>query len=244
MYYRVYLSTKVTAKNFEKGSGIIVVEPDEISVANVKAIRRRGYKVLAYLSVGTIEKERSWFKTYEKYKLKRLGDWPNEYYVDCRKAAWRNFVVSRAKSLKEKGFDGWWLDNIDVYSEYKSTAMFNAVLAIFKNIKALTGYVMINGGSEWVDDAIDKGLTIRKYINGYTQEEVFSRILNYSGKGMFGNQTKEDGSYYRTMIKKAIKNKVDGFCLEYTRDEGLKNTIRDWCKKYKASYYISEDVNL
>lgn len=244
MNYKVYLSTKVNPDKLAKGSGIIVLEAEDYTKEQILAIRKKGYKVLAYLSVGTIEKERSWFKKYEQYKLKRLEDWDKEYYMDVRKTAWRKFLLARAKTLKSKGFDGWWLDNIDVYSEYKSQGMFNAILAVFKAIKKLSGYVMINGGSEWLDDAFDKGLKVSDCLNGYTQEEVFSLITSYSGKGKFGKQNKEDGTYYRTMIKRAIKNKVGGFCLEYTRDEALKKTIKKWCTDNKASYYISEDVNL
>lgn len=244
MEYEACLSTKIKAESLGSGTGIKVLEADDYTKDEVQAIRKKGYKVLAYLSVGTIEKERPWFKEYEKCKLKRLVDWPNEFYVDVRKTAWRRFLVDRASKLKSKGFDGWWLDNIDIYSEYKSTAMFNAVLSVLKSIKALSGYVMINGGSEWLDDALDKGLKVSGFLNGYTQEEVFSRILDYDGKGKFGKQTKEDGAYYREMIKRAIKNKVGGFLLEYTRDDSLKNTIKKWCADNKASYYISTDVGL
>ena len=103
---------------------------------------------------------------------------------------------------------------------------------------------MINGGSEWLDDALDKKVKVSKYLNGYTQEEVFSRITNYSGKGKFGKQKIKDRKYYKKMIKRAIKNKVNGFCLEYTRDKKLKEKIKTWCNKNKASYYISENVKL
>ena len=84
MNYKVYLSTKVNPTKLAKGSGIIVLEPGDYTKVDIQNIRKKGYKVLAYLSVGTIEKERSWFKKYEQYKLKRLGDWPNEYYIDVR----------------------------------------------------------------------------------------------------------------------------------------------------------------
>lgn len=242
--YKVNLSTKIKVADLESGSGIIVIEPDDHTDEQIKKIKKKGYKVLAYLSVGTIEKERPWYNVFKKYKLKQLKDWPKEFYVNVKKKAWRDFLVSRARMLKGRGFDGWWLDNIDVYSEYKGNAMFTAIVAVFQRIKALNGYVMINGGSEWLDDAFDKGISVRKYINGYTQEEVFSRILDYSGKGKFGKQKKEDGKYYRTMLKKAIKNKVDGFCLEYTRDKEVKGNIKTWCKDNNVGYYISGDVNL
>lgn len=244
MNYKVCLSTKVNHKTLKNGSGIIVLEPDDYTATVIKKIKSKGYKVLGYLSVGTIEKERSWYKKYKKYGLKKLKDWPNEMYADVRKTNWRCFLVSRAKSIKAKGFDGWWCDNIDVYSEYKSTKMYTAIKAILKQIKSIGGYVMINGGSEFLDDALDKKVSVSKFINGYTQEEVFSRITSYKGSGKFGKQNKDDGTYYKNMVKRAIKNKVAGFCLEYTRDNTLKKTIKEWCNKNKASYYISEDVNL
>lgn len=244
MNYKVSLSTKINPGKLSKGSGIIAIEPDDYTADKVKAIKAKGYKVLAYLSVGTLEKERSWFKKYEKYKLKRLGDWPNEYYIDVRKTAWQDFLISRAKALKAKGFDGWWLDNIDVYSEYKSSKMFDAIGNVFLKLQAMNGYVMINGGSEWIDDCIDKGKKLSKYLDGYTQEEVFSRITDYSGKGKFGKQKADDSKYYKQMIKKAIRAKIDGFPLEYTRDAKLKEEIKTWCKKNGTISCISEDVNL
>lgn len=244
MSYKVYLTTKVKPKNLKKGSGVIVLEPDDYKLDEIKAVKAKGYKVLAYLSVGSIEKERTWWKLYSKYKLKQLPDWPKEYYIDVRKTEWRNFLVSRAKILKAKGFDGWWLDNIDVYSEYKSKAMYTALAAVFLKLQAMKGYVMINGGSEWVDDAIDRGEKLTKYIDGYTQEEVFTRIKDYEGRGKFGKQVAADTKFYKSLIKKLEKKKVNCFLLEYTRDNKLKAAIKEWCKENKVDYYIAEDVNL
>ena len=242
MTYKVYLTTK--PKSLKEGSGIIVVEPEDYEKDEIKAIKEKGYKVLAYLSVGTIEKERSWWKKYSKFKLDQLPDWPKEYYIDVRKTDWRKFLVTRAEDLLEGGYDGWWLDNIDVYSEYKSKAMFTAIAAVFQKLKAMEGYVMVNGGSEWLDDAIDRKEKLTKYINGYTQEEVFSLIKDYSGKGKFGKQKEDDRKYYQSLIKKAVKRKVQCFLLEYTRDNKLKTTIKNWCSTAKVSYYIASDVNL
>ena len=244
MAYKVNLSTKVNTKTLKKGSGIIVVEPDDYKQYEIKVIKDKGYKVLGYLSVGTIETERSFYKKYSKYKLKQLPDWPKEFYIDVRKTDWRKFLAGRAKEILDKGCDGWWLDNIDVYSEYKSKAMFTALAAVFLKLKDMKGYIMINGGSEWLDDAIDKGIKLTDYLNGYTQEEVFTLIKDYSGKGKFGKQTDSDKKYYQTLIKKAIKRKVQCFLLEYTRDSKLKTAIREWCSTVKAECCIASDVNL
>jgi len=242
--YKVNLSTKVNPAKLAAGTGIIVIEPDDYTDAQIKAIKAKGYKVLAYLSVGTIEKERSWYNKYKKYGLKKLEDWPNEVYADVRKTNWRAFLVSRAKQLKKRGFDGFWCDNLDVYEYYKSEKMFAACKAVLKQIKQL-GYVMVNGGSEFWDVAMDKKVNLSSIVNGVTQEEVFSLIKKYSGKGTFGLQKASESKFYQGLLKKLLKHRVQTFLLEYTRNEVVKNKIRNFCKTYKMTgYYISGDVNL
>ena len=244
MNYKVYLSTKVNPSKLAKGSGIIVLEPEDYTIDQVKAIKTKGYKVLAYLSIGTIEKERSWWSLYSKYKLKRLPDWPKEYYIDIAKTQWRKFLIGKAREYKACGYSGWWLDNLDVYSEYKSNKNFNAMYGILQDIKANKGYVMVNGGSEWLDDLMDRKYNPARFIDGYTQEEVFSRIKDYAGSGKFGKQVAADTKFYKSLIRKLEKKKVNCFFLEYTRDNKLKAIIKEWCKKNKVDYYIAEDVNL
>lgn len=244
MTYKVYLTTKINPTKLAKGSGIIVLEPEDYTIDQIKVIKAKGYKVLAYLSIGTIEKERSWWSLYSKYKLKRLSDWPKEYYIDIAKTQWRKFLIGKAREYKACGYSGWWLDNLDVYSEYKSNKNFNALYGILQDIKAIKGYVMVNGGSEWLDDLIDRKYNPARFIDGYTQEEVFSLITNYSGKGKFGKQKKKDREFYQDLIKKLEKKGINCFLLEYTRDSKLKKTIKDWCSKNKVECCISEDVNL
>ena len=244
MTYKVYLSTIIKPSKLAKGTGIIVIEPDDYTASEVKAIKNKGYKVLAYLSVGTIEKERSFYKKYKKYGLKPLKDWPDEVYADVTRTAWRTFLVDRAKALKKKGFDGFWCDNVDVYEYYKSSKMFAAVKAVLKQIKAVGGYVMINGGQVFLRDCFSKGVTVKDFINGYTQEEVFSRIVSYKGKGTFRKQSKGETEQYQTTIIKSQGAGLDCFLLEYSTSKDVISLIEIWCETHKVSYYISKDVNL
>ena len=245
MKYRVYLSTKVSPAKLEKGPGIIVIEPDDYTATQVKAIKAKGYKVLGYLSVGTVEKERTWWKKYKKYSLKKLEDWPDENYADLTKKVWADFLVARAKTLKKKGFDGWWCDNIDVCEYYPTEKMYTSCVSILKRIKAIGGYVMINGGSRFLKKCESGSIDPKGFIDGYTQEEVFSRITSYRGKGKFNRQYKEEAEYYKEIIKIANERKIQTFLLEYTRDEAVKEDIRAYYKEKSCTgYYISGDVNL
>ena len=245
MKYRVYLSTVVNSAKLAEGTGIIVIEPDDYTAAKVKAIKAKGYKVLGYLSVGTVEKERTWWKKYKKYALKKLEDWPDENYADLTKKAWGDFLVSRAKALRKKGFDGFWCDNIDVCEYYPTEKMYSSCMDILKRIKAVGGYVMINGGSRFLQKCIETSVDPKGFIDGYTQEEVFSRITSYRGKGKFGRQHKEEAEYYKEIIKLANERKIQTFLLEYTTEEAVKEDIRAYYKEKSCTgYYISGNVDL
>lgn len=244
MSYKVYLTTKLKVSDLASGSGIIAVEPEDYTLAEIRQIKTKGYTLLAYLSAGTLEKNRPWYKQFKDYKLARLADWPDEWYMDMRDERWTDYMLAIAKLYKRMGFDGWWVDNIDVYSEYKSKKMFDAIWKFLKSLNAMSKYVMINGGSEWVDDALDMKLNLTMCINGYTQEEVFSRIIDYDGKGKFARQKKDAKAYYQTVMKRAKKNGVACFCLEYTRESALKTNIKTWCKEHSIGYYIASKVNL
>jgi len=248
MKYKVCLSTKVKSANLpkvEKGTYILVIESEDYTAKEIKAIKAKGYILLAYLSIGTISTERLFYKYYKQYKKKQLKDWKKEYYMDMTAKKWLDFLVSRAKTLRAKGFDGYWLDNLDVYEEYKSDKTFTACYNLMKRIKAIGGYVMVNGGSEFWDDAVDKNKNLTKIVNGVTQEEVFSLIKNYAGKGTFGTQSASQSKFYQSLLKKLLKKKVQTYLLEYTRNDSVKAKIHGFCTKYKMTgYYISSDVNL
>lgn len=255
--YKVCLTTKVNPAKLEAKKvnprPIIVIEPEDYKVEEVQAIRKKGYRVLAYLSLGTNEKGRKWYNTYKEYNLSQLENWPDEYYVDVRKASWREHLVNQAKKYKAMGFDGYWLDNLDVYEYHKSKTMYSACLIAIQKVKAVGGYVMINGGSEFFDYFMDhdsKHLGIDA-VNGVTQEEVYSLIKDYSKrdkdgkKGIFGEQTKDMHKWYKSYMKRLKRHKFETFLLEYTRSSSLKKRIKNYCTTNKMTgYYISGDVDL
>jgi len=155
--YIVSLTTKVSAAKLGKAQGrtLLAIEPEDYTKAEVAALKASGYTVLGYLSCGSVSDEREYYKALKPYCLKKLDDWPHERYLDLRKAAARDWCVDRARAVKAQGFDGWWIDNLDVYEEYPSSAMYNAVKSVLGRIKALGGYVMVNGGSSFLGKLMD-----------------------------------------------------------------------------------------
>ncbi len=311
MRYKVSLTTKLRPPQ----TGLIVVEPEDYTMAEIKALKKNGAKVLAYLSIGSVSDERPYYKQLKPYQLKRLEDWPHERYIDLRRPQVREWIQKQAKTLKGAGFDGFWLDNADIYEEYKSTEMFNAILSTLQAVKAVGGYVMINGGKEFLTDLLiphkvqlgaykekenakkmgknlkAKGFNaaevkmdgLRKiqagafscfknadqlveklheagfdsakritlfdgkpsaFVDGVTQEEVFSLITNYDGRGEFGQQGTAESEAYQAHIRRLIKAGIDAFLLEYTRNNTLKLRIKAFCETAGATACISDDVDL
>lgn len=244
--YKVMLTTKAI-ENDARSNKILVIEPEDYTLEEIKKLKKHGAMLLGYLSVGSISDERPYYKTLEPFRLSRLEDWHHEWYLDLRKEKVRKWCVSRAKEIKAMGFDGWWLDNLDVYEYHKSPEMYKAITNVLMEIKDVDGYVMVNGGSEYISKLMDSDTNHKSitFIDGVTQEEVISLIKSYSGEGEFGKQEPEMNKWYESYMKRLLRHDMYAFLLEYTRDKSVKKKIIDFCTKNKMTgYYISGDVDL
>ncbi len=94
---------------------IVVVDGEEASAAEVDALKNEGATVLAYLSVGTIEKWRGWYSDVKRYRLAAWQDWKDEWFADVSKRGLRDRLAGEiAPDMLDKGFDGLFLDNVDM----------------------------------------------------------------------------------------------------------------------------------
>ncbi len=94
---------------------VVVVDGEEASNRDIAALQGEGSVVLAYLSVGTIEKWRGWYGEIKRYRLAAWQDWKDEWFADVSKAGLRNKLADEiAPAILAKGFDGLFLDNVDM----------------------------------------------------------------------------------------------------------------------------------
>jgi uncharacterized protein (TIGR01370 family) len=95
--------------------GLVVVDGELASADEVAALRAQGTTVLAYLSVGTIEKWRSWYPQLKRFRLGKWADWKDEWFADVSKSKLRRLLTDQiAPTILAKGFDGLFLDNVDM----------------------------------------------------------------------------------------------------------------------------------
>lgn len=214
----------------------------------IEKVHKNGTYSLAYLNIGSLEK---WSDDYDEYKDLTFLDyenWPDERWVDVTQEKWQTRVDSFAKQIKKKKAFGVYLDNVDVYTIAKENDLdyraFGASLnTMITKIAKLGLKVMMNGGSEFLDDMNDAKSDIFDSIWGYHQEEVYSLILDYEND-KFGKQDKEDQKYYKSIAQMMKKKGKEVFLLEYTTDSNLKKEIKKFCEEHKYHFYISNNVNL
>lgn len=313
MRTKISLTTKLKPPQ----SGLIAIEPEDYAAAEVKALKASGAKVLAYLSVGTADNQRASYGYLKQFCFNEwLEDWPHERYLDLRYPDVRDWMQKQAIAIKKLGYDGFWIDNTDMYESYRSTEMFQAITSTLVAIKAVGGYIMINGGIAYMTDLVaphkvqlgafkdpNKAKKLKKALkekgfaasvidadglhkvqagaftspenanqmaaklqaSGFSsakrisltsikpkaaadavmQEEVFSLITSYAGKGKFGKQSNVDSERYQAYIRLMIKNGLDGGLLEYTDSNTLKLRINAFADAVGAKYVcISDDVDL
>jgi uncharacterized protein (TIGR01370 family) len=99
---------------------LVVIDGEEAGRERVAELRAGGAIVLAYVSVGTIERWRSWYPDAAPYRLEHWDDW-DEWYADANRAGFRDLIAgSVAPGMLRKGFDGLFLDNTDMVETHTS----------------------------------------------------------------------------------------------------------------------------
>ena len=224
-------------------------EFDEFSKSTISGLNAKNINCFAYLNVGSLETYRSYYNDFKSLTFLDYENWNDERWIDITNTNWQNFVVNTlAKSFKDKGATGVYLDNVDVYTIFKENRMnyskaANALKSIISSLNNLNLKVLLNGGSEFIDDMNDKNDPILNSIWAYHQEEVFSVILNYE-RNEFGRQNSENSLYYKEIASIMNAKGAEVFFLEYTKDEALIQDIDFYCSEENYHYYCAKTVEL
>ena len=231
-----------------KGYKYISIELDEFTHTNIERINDRGQLIFAYLNVGSLENYRDYYEDYESYTFKDYDNWPDERWIDVRNSSWQDLMVELATRFKSEGAYGVYLDNVDVYSIAKEDGLDysefgSSIKSIISRINEAGVKVMVNGGAEYFDDMNDQGDNVFDSVWAYHQEEVFSLIKDYE-HNTFGEQSKDDKEYYQEISAMMKEKGKEVFYLEYTTDDSLKETIKNYCDPNQYHYYISSTVEL
>ncbi len=222
-----------------KGYDLIIIDADHLEKEKIDRLKQNNNQVYSYLSIGTLEEYRDCFDEFKQYSFEVYDDWPDEYWMDVSKKEWQDYLISKSEEYKEKGIDGLFLDNTDVYGVHTNEEIYDGLVDIFSKINKLDLKIMVNGGDVFVRKAVE-AQDIK--IDAINQETVFTAI-DFENNTL-GKREKEDGYYYKDYLNFARENGIEVYLLEYGSDEEIAKEIRDYCKRNGFKFFISKDINL
>lgn len=222
---------------------IVVIDAQNFSKKAINVLKSKGITVYSYLNIGSIENFRPYYNNFKNIILKNYENWEEEYWIDISNKKWHDFIINTlAKSLIDKGIDGFFIDNTDVYYYNESEQIFDGVSELLKDLKKYNKDVIINGGDFFIDKYYKRYKSVNNILNGINQENVFSSIDFKNNK--FISQTMETNSYYKEHLKKYKHLGIKIYITEYTTNKLLIQKIKYYCIKNGYHYYISDSIEL
>ena len=151
-YYGVFIGIGkedgMKLNNYE----VLVLESTEFNKYDINKLHEKNKKIYADLDIGSLENYRPY---YEEFKDKTLGtyeNWEDEYWMDVSDKNWQNLIVNDlGKSIADKGFDGFFIDNYDVYYQFENEKIFGGLCSILKALRKYNLEIIINGGDTFVN---------------------------------------------------------------------------------------------
>lgn len=240
--YGVFLNADASSLEQLKKYDLIVIDAQYFNKSDIELLHQNGTRVYTYLNIGSIENFREYYTTYEKLTIGRYENWDEEKWVDVSDQDWQKFIEQLSQELFEKGVDGFFIDNCDVYYYAPRESIFEGLTAILQNIMTFDKAVIINGGDTYVTEYRERYGAIDHIMTGVNQESVWSAID--FDKGTFYEQTKETRDYYCKYLEACQADGMDVYLLEYTTDKKLIPKIKKYCNEHDFHFYISNSLEL
>lgn len=240
--YGVFLNADASSLKQLKKYDLIVIDAQYFTKSDIELLHQNGTRVYTYLNIGSIENFREYYTAYEKLTIGRYEHWDEEKWVDVADPDWQKFIEQLSQELFEKGVDGFFIDNCDVYYYAPRESIFEGLTAILQNIMTFDKAVIINGGDTYVTEYRERYGTINHIMTGVNQESVWSAID--FDKGTFYEQTKETRDYYCKYLEACQADGMDVYLLEYTTDKKLIHKIKKYCNEHDFHFYISNSLEL
>lgn len=240
--YGVFLNADASSLEQLKKYDLIVIDAQYFTKNDIELLHQNGTRVYTYLNIGSIENFREYYTTYEKLTIGRYENWDEEKWVDVSDPDWQKFIEQLSQELFEKGVDGFFIDNCDVYYYAPRESIFEGLTAILQNIMTFDKAVIINGGDTYVTEYRERYGAIDHIMTGVNQESVWSAID--FDKGTFYEQTRETRDYYCKYLEACQADGMDVYLLEYTTDKKLIQKIKKYCNEHDFHFYISNSLEL
>ena len=221
---------------------LVVIDLQEYDKSDVDKLHANGIKVYSYLNVGSVENYRSYYKRFKNLYLGTYENWEDEKWVDVSDKGFQSFILNELEpKLRANGADGYFIDNCDVYANFKKSKIYEGLKTILGGIHSHGLPMLINGGDEFVSKAIKDG-SYGSLFDGVNQEEVFT-LINFDNH-TYKNQSSGEKKYYQNYLQEVKSKNLLVYLLEYGASESKEKEIAEYCQANGFAYYNSKSYDL
>lgn len=239
--YGVFIGISPQEKHLLENYQMVVIDGQYFSKKDIIELKAKGKKVYSYLNVGSIEKFRPYFEQWQSKILGNYENWSEEYWIDVSDLSWQNYLSKTlAKDLVDKGIDGFFIDNFDVYYNYPNEDIYHGLESIIKKLNTYHKPIIVNGGDYFVQKYLKEHKKI--FFYGINQESVFTSI-DFKHK-QFYEQNENTKKYYLEYLDMCQRNGLKIFLLEYGKDKEMLNKIQQYCDEKRFNFYYSPSLEL
>ena len=220
---------------------LLVIDAEYFSQNDIARLRENGIReIYSYINIGSIESFRSYDTDFEKYTLGAYENWPEEKWIDVSAPEWQACTASRVDDLVQKGVDGFFVDNTDVYYNYPQESIYDGILTILDYMNHTGRKILINGG----DCFVKKYLTTEKnvLIDGVNQENVFT-AYDFS-KDVYTKNDQNTREYYTEYLDLAMSYGCPAYTLESATNPAIRRQAAAYAGKHGYICYISDNIGL
>lgn len=240
--YGVFLGLDAAQADRMREYRLAVVEPSAFSAEQLGELHDAGKTVYAYLNMGAVEEYRPYYDRFQELTLDVYEDWPDERWIDVSSPAWQEFLVDELGSrYAAMGFDGFFLDNADVYYHSPEEDIFQGLCTILRGLKTYHVPLILNGGDCFVSRCMEEGRALSLF-DGINQETVFTSI-HFDSK-TYGAQAEDTTAYYQQYLARAKECGLSVYLLEYGADRALAEKIDAYCRENGFHWYLAEGLEL
>ena len=214
---------------------LVIIEPYNYNKEDIKRLKsiNPDIKIIAYLSIGEVDKNRDYFKDCQSIIIGKNPNW-DSYYVDVSSSVWKDIILREVDKFINMGFDGIFLDTIDsaIHTNQKED-----VIRLIKDIREryLNIIIIQNRGFEVVDKTAP-------YIDGVLFED-FSTYYDFKekkAKFWKGN----DLEWINTQAEKLKQLNLIVLTLDYINDEEMAKKCIERAKEYGFIPMVTKDIYL
>ena len=220
----------------------IVIDAQYYTEKEIANLKKGGHTVYTYINIGSVESFRDYYKDFESITLGTYENWEDEKWVDVSDKRWQLFLSGKADELMNKGVDGFFVDNCDVYYNYMTEEIFEGVSDILKNLCGKNAYVMVNGGDEFAREYLKRHGNLNGILDGVNQESVYTAIDWDNNR--FTVNTKEDREYFLEYLRLVMDAGKDAYAIEYITDPEIAQKAAELAAAKGYVVYIADSLAL